>query len=122
KADCEAYIQSMSKTVAYCVLIVSAMLVVVLSAASPSVMSDDNSFLKAFVGEGLLAVLGVILAITLASAGQLHLTLNQIEERHNKYGFVRMRGSIKSAANWLIALFIAAVISVVAKPLLAATA
>lgn len=112
----------MSKPVSYCILIVSAAIVVVLSAVVPNLLSDQNAFLKGFISDGLLDVLGVILAITLASAGQLHLTLNQIEERHKRHIFGRMRGGIKMAASWLIILFVVAVIIVVAKPLCARTA
>jgi hypothetical protein len=76
-------------------------------------------FLKEFIGHGLLDVLGVILAITLASAGNLHLALNQIEERHGTRGFTRMRGSIRMAAGFLIGLFVLAITINVAKSALA---
>lgn len=109
----------MSKTVSYCILTVSVALVFALSACAPTVLSDRNSFLKEFVGKGLLDVLGVILAITLASAGNLHLALNQIEERHGRHGFARMRGGIHMAAGFLIGLFVFAVILTVAKAALA---
>lgn len=67
----------------------------------------------------LLAVLGVILAITLASAAQLHLTFNQIEESYqDKGGLSRSRRRVHSAAYWLIGLFLVAVLLVVVKPLL----
>jgi len=110
-----------SKPIAYCILIVSAALVVVLAVCAPGLLSDQNEFLKGFVGDGLLDVLGVILAITLASAGQLHLTLNQIEEKHKRHIFARMRGGIKTAATALIILFVVAVTVVAAKPLCAKT-
>jgi hypothetical protein len=112
-----AYISSVTKTIAYCVLSLAVAVVLVLAAAAPKVLGDSNLFLKGFVSDGLLDVLGVILAITLASAGQLHLTLNQIEERHDRVIFLKMRAGIKSAASMLIALFVAAVLLVVCKPL-----
>lgn len=112
----------MSKSVAYCTLIVTFAVIVVLSACAPNILSDENTFLKGFADEGVLDVLGVILAITVASAGQLHLTLNQAEERHGKIIFSRTRGGVKSATYMLIALFLLAVILVVAKPALAGTA
>lgn len=111
----------MSKAVAYCTLIVALGVVLVVSVISPNALSDSNKFLQKFVGEGLLDVLGVILAITLASAGQLHLTLNQIEEKYKRRAFERMRKSIRGAATALIALFAGAVVLVVTKPLIATT-
>lgn len=109
----------MSKSVAYCTLIATIAVILVLTATVPDLLSDSNAFLHGFVAEGLLNVLGVILAITLASAGQMHLTLNQIEEKHNQLAFQRTRSGIKSAAYFLIALFLFAVVLVVAKPLVA---
>jgi hypothetical protein len=44
-----------------------------LSFCHSSWLSDDNTFLKNFVNQELLAVLGVIVTITLASAASLHL-------------------------------------------------
>src|SRR5690606_5909899 len=109
----------MSRSIAYCVLIVSAALVVVLAAAAPSVLSDEkNSFLKDFVNHEFLNVLGVILAITLASAGQIHLALNRIEERQQKIFLIKTRAGVRSAAYWLIGLFLLAVVLVVVKPLI----
>jgi hypothetical protein len=111
-----------SRDIGYCILIVGAALVFVMAAAAPDSLSDTNLFLKAFVSGGLLDVLGVILAITLSSAGQLHLTLNEIEEKHNKLIFGRMRPTIRRATTALIVLFVIAVALVSAKPLLAQTA
>ena len=105
----------MSKSVGYCTLIVTVAVIIVLSACAPNILSD-NKFLQAFTDEGLLDVLGVILAITVASAGQLHLTLNQTEERHGKMIFTRARRGVKAATYMLIALFLFAVALVVAKP------
>lgn len=112
----------MTKSVAWCVLIAGIVLVCVLASYSPAVLGDSNGFLKNFVNHELLAILGVILAITIASAGQLHLTLNEIERNHGTPGsFDKTRDGIRSAAYWLIALFLIAVLVVVAKPLLAST-
>jgi hypothetical protein len=116
----KAYIQRMSKSVGYCTLIVTFAIVIVLSACAPNILSDNNTFLKSFSDEGLLNVLGVILAITVASAGQLHLTLNQAEERHGKIIFNRARSGVKAATYMLIALFLLAVLLVATKPMLSA--
>src|SRR5690348_3187621 len=109
----------MTKSIAYCTLIVTMAMVFVLAAYAPAVLSDNNSFLKGFVTSEILNVLGVILAITLASAGQLHLSFNAIEERYQRVGLSRSRAGVHRAAYFLIGLFIAAVIVVVVKPLLA---
>jgi hypothetical protein len=109
----------MSKAVSYCILVVAVGVVLALAACAPNVLSDENEFLKNFIGQGLLDVLGVILAITLASAGNLHLVLNQIEERHSQQGFGRMRAGIRMAAAFLIGLFVIAIVLTVAKASLA---
>jgi Na+/proline symporter len=96
----------MTKTIAWTLLIALTAVVVVLSAVNPAVLGRENAFLDEYAGVDMLNVLGVILAITLASAGQLHLTLNQIEERHKtKSSFVSTRASIMGSAYMMIWLF-----------------
>ena len=62
----------------------SAALAVVLICAiyNPSYLSDKNEFMHHFVNHELLALLGIIMTITLASAASLHLEFNKIEERY----------------------------------------
>lgn len=110
----------MSTPISVCVLIVVAGLVCVLALVAPELISNKNAFLFGFVGDGLLSVLGVIVTITLASAGQLHLSLNQIEEKHqNKNSFVDTRAGIRRASFALIWLFVFSVALVIFKPILA---
>jgi len=109
----------MNKTIAYCVLICSAAVVVVLSAVAPRVLNDENDFLKEFIGGQLLSFLGVIVTITLASAAQLHIALNNIEEKASKKNaFAATRAEIRSGAMWLIGLLLLAVFLVVLKELI----
>ncbi|BBK30374.1 hypothetical protein STHU_10080 [Allostella humosa] len=110
----------MSKTISWCILVIAAALVVVMAASAPMVLSDKNTFLMGFVNHEFLNLLGVILAITIASAAQLHLALNNIEEKHGgKDIFVRTRRGIRSGSYYLIALFLIGIVVVVAKPHLA---
>ncbi|MEZ0170776.1 hypothetical protein [Microvirga sp. TS319] len=113
----------MSTSIAYCILICFAAIIVVLSIGAPNVLADSNSFLSSFVGAELLNILGVIVAITLASAAQMHLALNGIEERFNRRNsFVATRAGIRAGSYTLIILFAAAFLLVVAKPHVATTA
>jgi hypothetical protein len=98
------------------VVVVAGVLVVVV-AARPAWLSDSNEFLRNFVNHEYLNVLGVILAITLASLSQAHLTLNRIEEQRGYEFLGETRREIKEAAFWLIALFVAGFIIALAKPL-----
>lgn len=81
-------------------------------------LSDQNKFLAGFVNHELLAVLGVIVTITLASAASLHLELNRLEDEHNET-FDEARLATKSYAYMLIWLFLAAIALVIVKPILA---
>jgi hypothetical protein len=69
----------------------------------------------------MLPVVGVILAITLASAAQLHLEFNKIEERIGKIILNRTRAGVRGAAYMLIALFVGASSLVIIKPLTLST-
>ena len=83
----------------------------------PGWISDDNRFLEGFVNHEFLSVLGVILTITLASIAQIHLSLNQIEER---WGFrlpATSRKEIKQSAHFLIGLFVVGLLAVIVKPM-----
>lgn len=109
----------MSRTIAYCVLIVAFGVVAALSACAPNVLGDSNSFLKELVGAGLLNILAVIVSITLASASQLHLAFNRIERAAGKRFLHRSRAGVRQACYFLIALLITGVLLVVIKPLVA---
>lgn len=99
----------MSRTLAYCILTVAAALTIAFATFATHVLSDENKALSSFVEHELIATMGVILAITLASITQLHLTFNKIEEDYKKKGALsKTRAGVRSAAYGLIALFFGA--------------
>lgn len=112
----------MTKTVARCTFIVAMGAWLILSTSTPWVLSDHNTFLRGFVTHELLGFLGVVVTITLGSAANLHLTLNQIEERAelagipNK-GFPVTRAVVKKSSFWLIGMLLIAIALVLVKPL-----
>ena len=81
-------------------------------------LSDNNKFLANFVNQELLAVLGVIVTITLASAASLHLELNRLEDDHGE-GFEEARFATKAYAYLLIWIFLGAIALVIVKPIAA---
>jgi len=107
----------MNKTVARCIVICAVAVWIILSLAIP--WGRYEPFLKGFVNHKLLSLLGVIVTITLASAANLHIELNKIEEAAGKSAFVNTRVSIKRSVRWLIASLIVAVLVVLIKPLVA---
>lgn len=110
----------MNKAVAYCLLIVVTGIVIACAISVPSLLNDNNRFLHDFINYELLGVMVVILTITLGSIAQLHLEFNRIEERYKKRNaLLKSRQGIKLAAYFLIALFIAAIVLVTLKPILA---
>jgi len=106
----------MNRTVSVCALLCVAAVLAATAVAQPALLSDKNRFLHDLVGTELLNVLGVILAISLASAANLHLEFNKIEERYNKKGLTKSRDGIKRATYWLISLFLIGIVVVVVKP------
>jgi hypothetical protein len=111
----------MTPTIAWCILIVAAGGLLTISVVSPAYLDDTNSFLKGFVTHELLGVLGVILAITLASASQVHLTLNRIEEHYQRKFLVATRTNLKQDTIWLIIFFACAVVLLVVKSMVPQT-
>jgi len=90
-------------------------------ACRPAWIGDSNKFLREFINHEYLNVLGVILAITLASLAQAHLSLNRIEEDRGREFMHGTRAEIRSAAYWLIGLFIAGFLVVAVKPMVEST-
>lgn len=93
-------------------------MMMIVSWLQPSWLSDQNSFLLNFVNHELLAFLGVIVTITLASTASLHIELNRLEEGYNE-GFSEARSAIKAYAYLMIWLLFAAIGLVIVKPILA---
>lgn len=107
----------MNKTVAWTALLGTLTVLLTASACAPFLLSDDgNAFLKGFVNQELLALLGVIVTITLASAGNLHLELNKLQDRTG-LPFTRTRRAIRLSAYSLIFIFTTAGVLVIVKPL-----
>src|SRR5690606_7043221 len=91
---------------------------IVLIAARPDWVSNKNGFLENFVNHEFLNLLGVILAITLASVANIHLEFNKIEERFGREGLRVSRANLKQNANWLVGLFMFGLFIVTLKPLI----
>lgn len=109
----------MNRTIAYCLLIAGMVIIGALTISAPTILSDQNTFLKGFVSFELLNLLGVVVTITLASAAQLHLSFNRIEERFRTTdGLAKTRRSVRDGAYWLIRLFVMALVLVVVKPMM----
>ncbi len=108
----------MNKTISRCILISSIAVYFIISVCAPWVLSDKNSFLRDFVNHEFLNLLGVIVAITLASAANLHLQFNQIEDAAKKIILIKTRMAVRRSASWLIGLFSLGLLLVLIKPLL----
>jgi uncharacterized protein YacL len=108
----------MTRNIAITSLIAALAVVLVCAIYNPSYLSDKNSFMHHFVNHELLALLGIIMTITLASAASLHLEFNKFEERAKKRFLTKTRRNVMQGAYGLIFGFLLAVVIVVFKPLL----
>ena len=106
----------MSKAVSYCLLIVVGFFLLSATVFKPDVLSDSNKFLADFVNQNILAILGVVLTITLASAAQIHLALNEVENKAKKVIFTKTRSGVHSSSYWLIGLFFLSILVALVKP------
>ena len=109
----------MTRSISYCLLIAALTVVVVCTVMRPDLLSDHNEFLAHFVNQELLALLVIIMTITLASAANLHLEFNKIEERYKKRGLTKTRHGVRQGAYFLIWLVSFSIVIVVLKPILA---
>lgn len=99
------------------ILVVSCGVSLCLVAYSPEWIGDSNGFLRDFINHEFLNILGVILAITLASLSQLHLSLGKLKPALGDDGLSQIKGEIRSSAVWLILGFIFGIVAVAIKPL-----
>jgi hypothetical protein len=106
-----------SRPIVICALFVWAALWAALVAAAPWTLSDYNRFFKGFVNEQFLSFMGVVVTITLASAGNLYIELNKIEDKAQRSVFVKSKRDVRHSAYFLISLLVAAIITVILKPL-----
>lgn len=111
----------MNRTLSYGCLLAFVVMAVVLIAARPEWVSDQNTFLAEFIKSQLLSVLGTILAITLASVANVHLEINKIEEKYGREGLPKTRENLRKSARWLVGLFVAGVLVASTKPLVSGT-
>ncbi|MBB2695137.1 UNVERIFIED_ORG: hypothetical protein GGI63_006111 [Rhizobium esperanzae] len=111
----------MNRNLSYGCLLAFAVMAVVLVAARPEWVSDQNTFLAEFMKSQLLSVLGTILAITLASVANVHLEINKIEEKYGREGLPKTRENLRKNARWLVGLFVAGVAVAFTKPLVSGT-
>lgn len=108
----------MNRALSYGIIALFIGVSIVLIAARPEWIGDQNTFLKNFVNHEYLNLLGVILAITLASVASIHLEFNKIEERAGQRFLFKSRDNIRKNAMWLILLFCFGLTVVTVKPLM----
>lgn len=108
----------MNKIISNCIFIILCGVYISISLCAPWILSDNNIFLKNFVNHQFLNLLGIIIAITLASTANLHLEFNKIEEMAKDTILSKTRVSVKKSAFCLIGLFSAGFLLVIVKPLI----
>lgn len=107
----------MNKTIAVCTVLVWVGSWITVSFTKPWVFDDTNTFLYGFVNHEFLGFMGVIVTITLASAANLFIELNKLEEKVNVPVFRLAKRHVKDSAFSLIGLLIASLVLVIVKPL-----
>jgi hypothetical protein len=108
----------MTKGLASGIIVAFVTMSLCLMAARPDWIADSNRFLKDFVNHEFINVLGITLAVTLASAAQIHLAFNRIEEQHKvRNALEKSRARLRSNVYWLITFFAIGVALVTIKPI-----
>lgn len=100
--------------VGYILLIAAVSLVSGIVICNPERLGDNNQLLRELVDNQLLNILGVIIAIFLPSAANLHIRLAELEVKLNK-SLQKYRNVISFNCGVLIVLFILMVILLVIK-------
>ena len=106
----------MNKTIALCSMICWIAFWLIVTTVKPNILSDDNRFLREFVNQNFLSFMGVVVTITLASAGNLYIELNKLEDRADQSVFTRTKRDVRHSAFALIWALVAALVLVTIKP------
>lgn len=106
----------MNSTIAIVCLIAWGAFVIALSAFAPWPLSDANDFLEGFVTHEFLSFMGVVVTITLASAGNLYVEMNKLEDAHDRVIFVQSKRDVRHSAYCLVGALVAALAVVLVKP------
>ncbi|MEN5364355.1 hypothetical protein [Brevundimonas intermedia] len=106
----------MNSTIAVIGLIIWAAISLTMIVVAPGPLSDDNGFLLGFVNHEFLSFMGVVVTITLASAANLFVEMNKLEDRHDREIFPEAKVDVRDSAYALVGALIASVVIVVAKP------
>lgn len=108
----------MSKNAPWIIFALLLVVLLLVSALKPSLLSDSgNSFLKDFLDNDILSVLGFITAVGNASILSIFLHLNKLEDE-TEAKFIRSRRSLKKSAVSLIVVFLIVFFVLIAKPML----
>jgi hypothetical protein len=105
-----------NSTIAIIGLLIWGAITVTMTAVAPGPMSDGNSFLAGFVTHEFLSFMGVVVTITLASAANLFVEMNKLEDRHDRDIFPDAKADVRDSAYALIGALIASIVVVVVKP------
>jgi hypothetical protein len=98
----------------YTLLIGSLIAVVAITHFEPSWLGDENEFMRQFVDEQMLNILGVIIAIFLPSAATLYLRLAEIQ-RDRGVDLAKYRAAIRWNCGIVVGLFAATVVLLIFK-------
>lgn len=108
----------MSNPIGYLLLFFLLLLEAYILVEYPSLITDKNRALKAFIENQLLSILGVVMAITAASASNITLNLRKMEALYNdECAFKNTREQVKIGAYALIILFVIATVVILSKSL-----
>ena len=107
-----------AKVVYICSIVVSFLAMILVVIFAPHWLSDSNGFMKKFMTHEILNIFGVILAITLASAAQIHLEFNRLEERWGSRKLEKARDEIKQGSIFLVIVFGLSVVLLILKSIL----
>jgi len=107
-----------NKHVARLVFISLAVISVIVSVLTDWFSDERNTFLRNFVNQELLNLLGVVLAITLASVASLQVAFDKVKDNIEGLELSETRNAVKSAIMSLNWTFLGAVLLVVIKPLM----
>lgn len=111
----------MSKNAPWLVFATILVALLTVSALAPELLSDSgNSFLKDFLDNDILSVLGFITAVGNASVLSIFLHLNRLEDE-TEAKFKRTRSSLKKSSVSLIVVFLITFIVLILKPILGAS-
>lgn len=99
------------------ILVVCAVALLFIATLQPDYLSDENQFLKGFVGSDFISFMGVVMTLSVGLLAQLFLNVGKLREKLPDESIKEIYGEIRNTAHHIVCSFFTSCLIVFLKSL-----